>query len=117
MSIETIQDYINSLDEKTGAYITDFIDYMHREYPQFAPRISFSMPMWYLGQKMNEGYVAISPAKKHYSIHFGEEAYIEAMKKQLPGCSFGKRCINIRYGDEQALSTVKLIIHQYLTKR
>lgn len=116
MNVKTIDDYVSSLDEKTGVYVVDFIDYMKHEYPQYVPKISFSMPMWYLGQKMYEGYVAISAAKKHYSIHFGDEAYIDDLKIQLPGCSFGKRCINIRYGDEPALSVVKQNIKRYLVK-
>lgn len=71
------------------------------------------MPMWWVGMKMYDGYVAISAAKKHYSIHFYDENYLLNMKKVLPNCSFGKRCINIKYGDEQSISAVKQNVKDY----
>lgn len=37
-------------------------------YPELTPKISFSMPMWLVGKKMKEGYVAISASKNHFSM-------------------------------------------------
>lgn len=62
---------------------------------------------------MYYGYVAISAAKKHYSIHFHDEGYLLKLKKDLPNCSFGKRCINVKYGDEQSISVVKQHVKDY----
>lgn len=63
---------------------------------------------------MYDGYVAVSAAKKHYSIHFYDENYIFRMKEELPDCTFGKRCINVNYGDEHAVSVVKQNVSKYL---
>ena len=72
---------------------------MEIEFPQIVLKICFAMPMWWAGSKMYDGYVAVSAAKKHYSIHFHDGNYISKMKEELPNCTFGKRCINIKYGD------------------
>ena len=80
---------------------------METEFPKITPKISFSMPMWWAGVKMYDGYVAISVAKMHYSIHFCDENHILNMKKVLQNCSFGKRCINIKYDDEQSIAIIK----------
>lgn len=116
MSFASIDEYINSLDENSKKYISDFTSFMKAEFPQINAKISFSMPMWWAGAKMYNGYVAVSAAKKHYSIHFYEENYINKLKDTLPGCTFGKRCINIKYGDEQAVSIVKENVRKYLNE-
>lgn len=62
MSLESISDYINSLEESAKADVSEFISFMNLEFPHIIPRISFSMPMWWLGPKMYDGYVAVSAA-------------------------------------------------------
>lgn len=113
MSITTIEEFIENLDKDQKGYIEEFIAFMKTEYPNIIPKISFSMPMWWVGPKMYDGYVGVSPAKKHYSIHFHNEDYISHLKNVLPGCSFGRKCINIKYGDEQAITVVKQSVKNY----
>ena len=72
------------------------------------------MPMWLVGKKMNEGYVAVSAAKNHFSIHFSDEEFLNRLAESLPACKKGKRCINIKYGDEQSLHAVEESISDFL---
>jgi uncharacterized protein YdhG (YjbR/CyaY superfamily) len=116
MSFDVINEYANGLEENGKKSVLEFASFMEAEYPQLLPKICFAMPMWWLGAKMYDGYVGISAAKKHYSIHFHEESYIDALKKALPNCSFGRKCVNIKYGDEQALSVVKHSVMDYINK-
>lgn len=113
MGFASIDDYINSLDEDRKSCVNEFADFMKTEFPEITPKISFAMPMWWAGVKMYDGYVAISAAKKHYSIHFHDENYILNMKKTLLNCSFGKKCINVKYGDEQSIVIVKQNVKDY----
>lgn len=87
---------------------------MNGAYPQLTNKISFSMPMWLLGKKMNERYVAVSAAKIHFSIHFSDEAFLNRLAEGLPACKKGKRCINIPYGDEASLRMVEEHIGDFL---
>jgi len=114
MRFVSIDEYISSLDENAKESISDFKNFMKTNFPQIVPKISFAMPMWWAGSKMYDGYVAVSAAKKHYSIHFQDENYISKMKEELPSCTFGKRCINIKYGDKHTISVVKQNVSQYL---
>lgn len=114
MSFVLIDEYNNSLDENAKKYISGFENFMKTEFPEITPKICFGMPMWWAGSKMYDGYVGISAAKKHYSIHFHDENYISRLKDELPYCTFGKRCINVKYGDEYAISVVKQNVIQYL---
>ena len=72
------------------------------------------MPMWLLGKQMKDGYVAISAAKNHFSIHFSDEKFVERLAEKLPACKKGKRCINVKYGDETSFSAVKESIRDFL---
>ena len=42
------------------------------------------MPMWLIGKKMSEGYVAVSAAKNHFSIHFSDEEFLNRLAESLP---------------------------------
>lgn len=116
MGFNSVDDYINSLDENAKKCVYEFVVFMNSEFPKITPKISFSMPMWWAGVKMYDGYVAISAAKKHYSIHFLEESYISNMKKVLPNCSYGKRCVNVKYGYEQSIAIIKQNVRDYFNR-
>jgi len=117
MGFTTIDDYIDSLDENGKECVCDFVTFMKTEFPKITPKICFAMPMWWIGVKMYDGYVAISAAKKHYSIHFHDENYLLNMKKVLPNCGFGKRCINVKYGDEQSIFVIKQNVKDYFNSK
>ena len=115
MGSDSVNDYIDYLDENVNKHIYDFVAFMKTEFPNINPKICFAMPMWWAGAKMYDGYVAISAAKKHYSIHFHDESYLLKLKDRLPNGKFGKRCINIKYGDEETISVVKQTIKEYFS--
>ena len=107
MGAASVSEYMASLNKEQRRHVSAFIDFMSAEYPQLIPKISFSMPMWLLGKKMYEGYLAVSAAKSHFSIHFSDEEFLSRLAESLPACKKGKRCINIPYGDEASLRAVE----------
>lgn len=114
MGAVSVSAYVDSLNEEQQRHINAFIEFMNTEYPQLTNKISFSMPMWLVGKKMKEGYVAISVAKNHFSIHFSNEEFVNRLAESLPDCKKGKRCINIKYGDEPSLHRVEESIPDFL---
>ena len=114
MGVVSASEYVASLNEEQQRPINAFIEFMNVEYAQLTNKISFSMPMWLVGKKMNEGYVAVSAAKNHFSIHFSDEAFLNRLAERLPTCKKGKRCINVKYGDEQSLHAVEESISDFL---
>ena len=114
MGATSVSEYVASLNKEHRRHVSAFIEFMRTEYPQLIPKISFSMPMWLLGKKMYEGYVAVSAAKAHFSIHFSDEEFLNRLAERLPACKKGKRCINIKYGDESSIRTVEKSISDFL---
>lgn len=114
MGVTSVSEYLDGLNADGKKYVQEFIEFMKREYPQLNHKISFSMPMWLIGTKMNEGYVAISAAKGHYSIHFSDEDFVLRLGKKLPSCKTGKRCINIKYGDDESFQVVTENVKKFL---
>ena len=115
MSVKTIEEYTSTLDEKARLNLENFIKFMESSYPNIRPKISFSMPMWLKGTRMNEGYIAISHSKNYFSIHFSDEETVNHLS-DITGCKHGKRCINISYEDTGSFDTVKETVRQYLKK-
>ena len=114
MGAVSVSEYVASLNEEQRRHVSAFIDFMSGTYPQLTNKISFSMPMWLVRKKMNEGYVAVSAAKSHFSIHFSDEAFLTRLAEGLPTCKKGKRCINIPYGDEASLRAVEESVGDFL---
>lgn len=114
MGVASVSEYVASLNEEQQRYTCAFIEFMDAEFPQLTNKISFSMPMWLVGKKMNEGYVAVFTAKNHFSIHFSDEQFLNRLAEILPACKKGKRCINIKYGDKQSLYAVEESISDFL---
>ena len=114
MGVAFVSEYVASLNEEQRQHICAFIEFMNTEFPQLTNKISFSMPMWLVGKKMNEGYVAVSAAKNHLSIQFSDEEFLNRLAESLPACKKGKRCINIKYGDEASLHAVEESISDFL---
>ena len=115
MSVKTIEEYTSTLDEKAKLNLENFIKFMESSYPNIRPKISFSMPMWLKGTRMNEGYMAISHLKNYFSIHFSDEETVNHLS-DITGCKHGKRCINISYEDTSSFDTAKETVRQYLKK-
>ena len=114
MGVASVSEYVASLNEEQQRYICAFIEFMNTEFPQLTNKISFSMPMWLVEKKMNEGYMAVSAAKGHFSIHFSDQEFVDHLAELLPFCKRGKQCINLKYGDEQALAIAKESIYDFL---
>lgn len=115
MSVKTIEEYTSTLDEKAKLNLENFIKFMESSYPNIRPKISFSMPVWLKGTRMNEGYIAISHLKNYFSIHFSDEETVNHLS-DITGCKHGKRCINISYEDTSSFDTIKETVRQYLKK-
>ena len=113
MSVKTIEEYTSTLDEKAKLNLENFIKFMESSYPNIRPKISFSMPIWLKGTRMNEGYIAISHLKNYFSIHFSDEETVNHLS-DITGCKHGKRCINISYEDTSSFDTAKETVRQYL---
>ena len=58
--------------------------------------------------------MAVFAAKRHFSIHFSDEEFLNRLSESLPACKKGKRCINIPYGDEEFLRAVEERISDFL---
>ena len=107
MAVSSIEEYLDSLHDTGRCAVEEWMKFMQEHYPSLPCRISFSMPMWMFGKKMKDGYVAVSAANNHLSIHFSDEAFLNSIHHQLPQCKTGKRCINVKYEDEQSMHAVK----------
>ena len=114
MGVNSVSEYLDTLNQEGKKYVLEFIDFMRKTYPMLNSKISFSMPMWLPGTKMNEGYIAVSAAKHHFSIHFLNEDFVCRLAKTLPLCKTGKRCINIKYGDENSFCIVKECAKEFM---
>lgn len=101
MSFSSLSEYISSLGDKEKEYILRFIKLMESEYPKLKLRFSFSMPMWWFGEKMKDGYVGVSATKSRFTLHVSSESYVRDIEKERPELNYGKQCVSISYKTEE----------------
>lgn len=116
MTVATIEEFKKQCNEKELEIVNDFECFMNDHFPKLNQKISFSIPMWFKGKKMNEGYIGISIAKKHFSIHFSNEEFVHKLSEKCVHCKTGKRCIHIFYHDEESYEMVKESIKEFLSE-
>lgn len=83
MTVATIEEFKKQCNEKELEIVNDFECFMNDHFPKLNQKISFSIPMWFKGKKMNEGYIGISIAKKHFSIHFSNEEFVHKLSENV----------------------------------
>lgn len=114
MAIGTIEEYLQSINAEGKTAVQNIIDFMRDSFPEIHPKICYSMPMWLAGKKMKQGYVAVSAAKSHYSVHFSSEQALAELISSTTHCKSGKRCINIPYGKDSDLAIIEDYIVRFL---
>lgn len=114
MAVNSIEEYYEQSNEMGKLYIKEMSEFMYKEFPELHHKLCFSIPMWLVGKKMNEGYIGISTAKNHFSIHFSSDEYILYLKENMRTCKFGRRCINIKYDDSDSFEKIKEYIKEFL---
>ena len=101
MSFSSLSEYLSSLGDKEKEYTLRFISFMEKEHPELKVRISFSMPMWWLKEKMKDGYVGVSASKSRFTLQFSSEAFTRGVEKERPDLKHGKQCVSIGYKNEE----------------
>ncbi len=114
MHAKTVSEYIDSLNEDGKQYVQQFCLFMMKTYPEYSVTISYAMPMWWKGSKIYEGYIGISAAKHHFSVHFSDQDLVQRVHEALPNCKRGKRCINIQYQDDRSFQVVLEYVKTFL---
>ncbi len=109
--MESVDNYIKNQGEKAQKSVTSFIAFMNEILPGKRAEIVFSMPMWKRGKKMSDGYVAISVAKQHYTIHFSDEEFVKNLSSAF---KCGKRCAGISYGDKAKEKLIREYVKEFV---
>ena len=115
MSFSSLSEYISSLGDKEKEYILRFIKLMESEYPKLKLRFSFSIPMWWFGEKMKDGYVGVSATKSRFTLHVSSESYVRDIEKERPELKYGKQCVSISYKTEEDFLFLEKKAREFLT--
>ncbi len=109
--MDTVEQYLDSLPEPARAWVAEFVLDTRTHYPS-VPLVMFRQrPMFKFGGSYQQGYVMFTAAKTHFTVHSVEFDLIENLKARLPGASFGKGSVKVRFADEAA----KPVLYEYVS--
>ncbi len=101
--MDTVQEYLQSLEGGGKKLLSEFLGYMDENYPQLKPVMFRQRPMY----KTGKSYVYFTVAKEHFSVHTLNFELIERLKQTLATADFGKGCVKVRFADEGAVPVLK----------
>jgi hypothetical protein len=110
--LETVEEYLDSLAEPARSWVAEFVADTREHYPSVPPFMFRQRPMFKFGRSYQQGYVMFTAARAHFSVHSVEFDLIEQLKADLPGATFGKGNVKVRYTDEAA----KPVLYDYVAK-
>lgn len=97
--MNSVNEYISHYEEEKKEWITTFVTFMRKNYPNWEETISYQMPTYkFLGQ-----YIAFSATKTHFTLHTLDFVMLDELKEKLDNAKFGKRSVKVKYKDKEAI--------------
>lgn len=97
--MNSVNEYIENYDDEKKEWITAFVNFMRKNYPNWEETIAYQMPTYkFLGQ-----YIAFNAAKTHFTLHTLDFVMLDKLKEELTNAKFGKRCVKVKYKDKDAI--------------
>lgn len=97
MKNKEVDEYIQGLEGVQKEWVTDFVAYMRKKYPDLEEVISFKIPTFKLGQGKERNYIGFGLGKNHFSLHTMDFEYVVLLKEKLSKPGKGKGCVNVHY--------------------
>lgn len=113
--IETVEQYLETLNPEGKAWVGEFIDYVLGKYPERKITMFRQRPMFKKKDSYLEGYVMFTAAKTHFSFHTLNFDIITKAKSLLPNAGFGKGVLKVKYKDIEAKSIIKKLCNDELS--
>lgn len=111
---KTIQDYMDSLDEKLLDFTKCVIEYMESKYPMYPLVLSYQRPMLKLKPKL---FIMLGGGKNHFSLYTTDFDYVEAYKlNKIPKIKFGKSAILFPLEKTAYLSMAYQVIDEVVSR-
>lgn len=113
MAFNTVSEYFESQTEDGQACGKEFRVFMEREFPELHPKISFSMRVdgW---QEDERGLCGLFGGEEPFQHLLFRQDFVAWLVEKLPACKTGKRCVSVKYGDEQVFQAVQEKVMDFL---
>jgi hypothetical protein len=113
--VDTPQDYLDTLDEPARSWVADLVAYAERRSGIDAVLFR-SRPMVKLGRTYPEGYVLVTAAKAHGTVHAIDFDLVDEMRTILPRAAFGKGSVKVPYDDAAAVPELRAFVDRVLVR-
>ena len=113
--MDSPQDYLDSLDEPARGWVTHLVRYAEQR-SGIDAQLFRSRPMVKLGRSYQEGYVLVTAAKGHGTVHAIDFDLVDETRVLLPRAGTGKGSVRARYDDEAAIPVLEAFVDRVLER-
>ncbi|WP_147572893.1 hypothetical protein [Cellulomonas massiliensis] len=113
--METPQDYLDSLDEPARGWVTHLVRYAERR-SGIGAELFRSRPMVKVGRTWQDGYVLVTAAKDHGTVHALDFDLVDETRRLLPRAGSGRGSVRARYDDEAAVAVLERLVDRVLER-
>lgn len=113
--METPQEYLDSLDEPARGWVTHLVRYAERR-SGIDAELFRSRPMVKVGRRWQDGYVLVTAAQGHGTVHALDFDLVDETRALLPRAGSGKGSVQARYDDAAAVEVLERFVDRVLER-
>ena len=114
--IETPQQYLDAAPEAARPWLEEFWAHVREKAPTLDLVMFRQTPMFRFADSYLKGYVMVTAAAKHVSVHALEFDLVAATKQRIPGAFGGKGCVSVKYANTDAKPALKEFVDEVLAR-
>lgn len=113
---ESPQAYLEQAPEAGRPWLEEFWAYVDERAPRLEATMFRGVPMYKFADSYLSGYVMVTAAKGHFSVHLIDFDLVAAAQAAIPGAFGGKGSVSVRYSNEAAKPALLALIDTALER-
>ncbi len=113
---ESPQEYLEQAPDIARPWLEEFWAYVAGRAPRLVVTMFRGVPMYKFADSYLKGYVMVTAAKGHFSLHLIDFDLVADAQAGIPGAFGGKGSVSVRYTNEAAKPLLKQTIDAALER-
>ncbi len=114
--LDSPQAYLDAAPDAGRPWLEEFWAHVHDRCPGLELTMFRSTPMFKFADSYLKGYVMMTAAKAHFSVHAIDFDLVQQTREEIPGAFGGRGSVSVKYANEAAKPALRAFVDEVLTR-